>query len=52
MGNHLAMDNRGTFAAPKDLNAGQRPGLVGCASKPPAGGARNSAFNKPKEQAL
>ena len=36
---------RGTFAAPKDLNAGQRPGLVGCASTPPAGGARNSAFD-------
>lgn len=36
---------RGTFAAPKDLNAGQRPGLVGCASTPPAGGARHSAFN-------
>lgn len=43
---------RGAFAAPEDLNAGQRPGLVGCASKPPAGGARYSAFNKPKEQAL
>lgn len=43
---------RGAFAAPKDLNVGQRPGLVGCASTPPAGGARNSAFNKPKEQAL
>jgi len=43
---------RGAFAAPKDLNAGRRPGLVGCASIPPAGGARYSAFNKPKEQAL
>ena len=30
-------------------SAGQRPGLVGCASTPPAGGARNSASNKPKE---
>lgn len=29
----------------KILNAGQRPGLVGCASTPPAGGARNSAFD-------
>lgn len=26
-----------------DLNAGQRPVVVGCASKPPAGGARYSA---------
>lgn len=40
---HNAM--RGAFAAPKDLNAGQRPGLVGCASTPPAGGARYSAFD-------
>lgn len=37
--------DRGKSAAPKDLNAGQRPGLVGCASTPPAGGARHSAFN-------
>ena len=30
----------------KFMNAGQRPGLVvGCASIPPAGGARNSAFD-------
>ena len=27
------------------LNAGQRPGLVGCASTLPAGGARYSAFD-------
>lgn len=29
----------------KFMNAGQRPGLVGCASTLPAGGARNSAFD-------
>ena len=36
-------EKRGAFAAPKDLNAGQRSGFVGFT--PPAGGARNSAFN-------
>ena len=33
------------------LNAGQRPGMVSCASSDPAGGARHSAFDKQKEQA-
>ena len=45
MGNHLAMDNRGAFAAPKDLNAGQRPGDGQLCVLSPAGGARYSAFD-------